>query len=116
MTLELSRSPAFDMPPQKRQSPGRRRSMTARSSLFGTVAASALLCAATPVWSQTAPAEPGGQEPAAEAEAEAQSPVQAAAEEEGAIVVTGSRVARSGFDAPTPTKVLSSETMEERGL
>jgi iron complex outermembrane receptor protein len=33
-----------------------------------------------------------------------------------AVVVTASRVARSGFDAPTPTKVLNSEVMEERGL
>lgn len=31
------------------------------------------------------------------------------------IVVTGSRVNRSGFDAPTPTTVLSSEQLEQRG-
>lgn len=32
------------------------------------------------------------------------------------IVVTGSRVTRSGFDSPTPTKVLSAEAIDERGL
>ncbi len=31
------------------------------------------------------------------------------------IVVTGSRVVRNGFDAPTPTTVLSSEELEQRG-
>lgn len=34
----------------------------------------------------------------------------------GDIVVTGSRVARAGFDAPTPTTVLSAEEMEQRGM
>ncbi len=32
------------------------------------------------------------------------------------IIVTGSRVARSGFDAPTPTKMLSTEQFQARGL
>lgn len=32
------------------------------------------------------------------------------------IIVTGSRVARSGFDAPTPTTVLTSEALDQRGL
>lgn len=32
------------------------------------------------------------------------------------VVVTGSRVARAGFDAPTPTTVLSSEAMDQRAL
>ncbi len=31
------------------------------------------------------------------------------------IIVTGSRIARQGFEAPTPTKILSSETIELRG-
>jgi len=31
------------------------------------------------------------------------------------IVVTGTRVVRTGFDAPTPTTVLSSEELEQRG-
>lgn len=35
---------------------------------------------------------------------------------EDEIVVTASRVARSGFDAPTPTRVLNAEALEERGL
>jgi len=33
----------------------------------------------------------------------------------GEIIVTGSRVARQGFDAPTPTKVLSAEDLQRRG-
>ena len=32
------------------------------------------------------------------------------------IVVTGSRVARTGFDTPTPTAVISSEQIEQSGL
>lgn len=32
------------------------------------------------------------------------------------VVVTASRIARSGFDAPTPTKVLDSESIQQRGL
>lgn len=84
--------------------------MITRSRLFGTVAASALLCGATQAWAQTAPIEPAATvEPVA-------SPATEAPAEEADIVVTGSRVARSGFDAPTPTKVLSAEAMEERGL
>lgn len=38
------------------------------------------------------------------------------AEESGAIVVTGSRVARTGFDNPTPTTVVSSEQIANSGL
>lgn len=34
----------------------------------------------------------------------------------GDIVVTGSRVVRAGFDAPTPTTVLGAEAMEQRAL
>jgi outer membrane receptor protein involved in Fe transport len=41
-------------------------------------------------------------------------PQEVAAEED--IVVTGSRVARAGFDAPTPTTVLSAEALANRGL
>ena len=33
----------------------------------------------------------------------------------GEIIVTGSRIARQGFDAPTPTKVLGTEQLEARG-
>ncbi|MEO7786794.1 MAG: Plug domain-containing protein, partial [Sphingomicrobium sp.] len=32
----------------------------------------------------------------------------------GEIVVTASRVARLGFDAPTPTKILGAETLQQR--
>lgn len=38
-----------------------------------------------------------------------------AATQPGDIVVTGSRVARSGFSAPTPTTIIGSELMEQRG-
>lgn len=34
----------------------------------------------------------------------------------GEIVVTGSRVARAGFDAPTPTTVLGAEALEQRAV
>lgn len=34
----------------------------------------------------------------------------------GEVIVTGSRVARAGFDAPTPTTVLGVEAIEQRGL
>ena len=50
-----------------------------------------------PAFAQTAPA-------GASAEAQVE-----------AVVVTGSRLAQQGFDAPTPTVVLSSQQMEERG-
>ncbi|MEO6376681.1 MAG: hypothetical protein ABIO37_01545 [Caulobacteraceae bacterium] len=33
----------------------------------------------------------------------------------GEVVVTASRVARTGFTAPTPTVVIGSETLERRG-
>lgn len=73
--------------------------MLRRSSFLYTTAASALLWSAAilPAHAQVA-----------------DDPAQAS--EVDAIIVTGSRVARSGFDAPTPTTVLSSEEMEQRGL
>ncbi len=38
------------------------------------------------------------------------------AEERGEIIVTGSRVGLQGFQAPTPTRVLTAEALEERAL
>lgn len=74
--------------------------MLRRSSFLYTTAASALLWSAAmlPAHAQDSQGDP------------------AQASEVDAIIVTGSRVARSGFDAPTPTTVLSSEEMEQRGL
>jgi len=60
-----------------------------------SVALNVLAFTVTPAWSQAAPAN-GSAATAAE------------------IVVTGSRLARQGFDTPTPIKVLSSELMEQR--
>ena len=54
-----------------------------------------------------------------QAQAQVSSAVEPSPEPEAAqvsdIVVTGSRVNRTGFDAPTPTTVLSSEEMQQRG-
>ncbi|WP_423603472.1 TonB-dependent receptor plug domain-containing protein [Sphingomonas sp. MS122] len=36
--------------------------------------------------------------------------------DQGEVVVTGSRVARDGFQAPTPTTVVTSEALDNRGL
>ena len=48
--------------------------------------------------------------------AQSAAPQEPAAEPGGDIIVTGTRVAASGFTAPTPTKVLSAEQLNERGL
>ena len=76
--------------------------MRNRVHFLVSVAAGALLCGATPVWAQqeAAPADPAAQE----------------APSDPAIIVTGSRVARAGFDAPTPTTVLTAEALQDRGL
>lgn len=71
--------------------------MPKRVILRATVALSALAFAVSPVWSQTAP------KPADTAAADAE------------IVVTGSRIAQSGFNTPTPTLVLSSQDLQVRG-
>jgi iron complex outermembrane receptor protein len=65
--------------------------------------------------SQPIPSEPGAatvaRGPGATDPANA-TPAEASA---GEIIVTGSRVARQGFDAPTPTKVLSAVDLQRRG-
>ena len=97
--------------------------MSLRSALTVSVATSALAFAAMPAWAQEAVAPPAGAgttassvppEQAAPAAA-APSPDGSSAASRGDIVVTGSRVARQGFDAPTPTVVLSSDLMNQRG-
>lgn len=71
--------------------------MTRRNRVLCTVAVSAVaLGAATAVNAQTAV------------------PAQTESEVDD-IVVTGSRVVRNGFDAPTPTTVLSAEELDRRG-
>lgn len=75
--------------------------MNRRVRFLSTAAVSALACVAAGA-AQAQSASTG------------QQPVQAEDQVED-IVVTGSRVVRSGFDAPTPTTVLSSEELEQRG-
>ncbi len=75
--------------------------MVKRKRYLGTAALSALVCVAA--GAANAQTVSSGQE-------------QAQPETElGDIIVTGSRVVRSGFDAPTPTTVLSAEELEQRG-
>lgn len=77
--------------------------MRKRSTFFGTAAASVLMwtMAGPAAWAQETPQSAGPEEAASSVED---------------IVVTGSRVARSGFDAPTPTTVMSAEEINQRGL
>lgn len=71
--------------------------MKRRTLCLASTAVMAALAAPSAVWAQEAP-------PADDVTAVDE------------IIVTASRVARSGFDAPTPTKVLDSESIEQRGL
>ena len=50
------------------------------------------------------------------APAPAQAPAAAPQEEAEAIVVTGSRIARSGFNTPTPVTVVGSERLQQLGV
>jgi len=76
--------------------------MISRNRFLCTAALSALACAAASVANaQDAPPNASQSQPSAS--------------ELGDVVVTGSRVIRSGFDAPTPTTVLTSEELEQRG-
>lgn len=97
--------------------------MSLRSALTVSVAINALIFVSTPGWAQEAVAPPAGAstpasnapaQPAAPA-AESSPPKESSAAATSDIVVTGSRVARQGFDAPTPTIVLSSDLMNQRG-
>lgn len=75
-----------------------------RTRFLATSAAFALI--STAAHAQTTPSAP----PADAA------PQDQAADAEGDIIVTGTRVQVSGFTAPTPTKVLGIEQLNERGL
>ena len=75
-----------------------------RRALLGSVAVVALAVAANPALAQDANPPP-------------QSAAQQSPNQDAAIVVTGSRVGGlQGFQAPTPTRVLSLEQIQERGL
>src|SRR5688572_18253202 len=84
--------------------------MNRRPWLFATVAIGATFSFVAPAQAQDA-AAPATQEAAPPAAAET------GQEGEGVdITVTGSRVARDGFQAPTPTTVLTSEALQNRGV
>ena len=106
--------------------------MKIRDSLFLSAAFPAILCAAgTPAWAQqnqpatvatgtgsvarsAPPADPQSHldsQPAPAAPAPAASTQDTGPD----IVVTASRSGRSGYDAPTPTKVLNAAAIQERG-
>lgn len=53
--------------------------------------------------------------PAAPAPTQAEEPAPASDEAAADIVVTGSRVARNGFNAPSPTTVIGAELLQQRG-
>ncbi|MET0309522.1 MAG: TonB-dependent receptor [Sphingomonas sp.] len=86
--------------------------MKRRTSLCISVAANVLCIAAAPAWAQDA-AAPATAPVADEAPASQAAETPSATEQD--IVVTGSRVARQGFEAPTPTIILSSEDLNKRG-
>ena len=60
---------------------------------------------ASPAYAQTAPA-PAPQE---EAAPQSEAPADADAEQQGDIIITGSRIIASGFNAPTPTTIIGEE-------
>ncbi len=76
--------------------------MVRRDRFLCTAALSALACVTAAGAAAAQSSSPGADAPQAEDQVED-------------IVVTGSRVVRTGFDAPTPTTVLSSEELEQRG-
>ncbi|MBB4839351.1 outer membrane receptor protein involved in Fe transport [Sphingomonas kyeonggiensis] len=80
-------------------------------SFTASVAVLALAQIATPAAAQTADPTP------APAEAQAAVPEQAdqAAPQEGAIVVTGSRIRRQDFETPNPVVTLGAQTLQESG-
>lgn len=72
-----------------------------RGLLLLTTAASGLVFSAAPSWAQASDEASAQAAPAAEEDAS----------EPGELVITGSRIDRAGFDAPTPTTVLSGESL-----
>lgn len=74
--------------------------MNRRSNLLASAAFGLTVATATPAWAQDAGETAGD----------------TSASQEADIIVTGSRVARDGFQAPTPTTVLTAEALDNRGL
>lgn len=70
-----------------------------------SLTALAAMTLASPAYAQTAPAPAPQEEVAPQAEA----PADADAEQQGDIIITGSRIIASGFTAPTPTTVIGEE-------
>lgn len=81
--------------------------MNRRSWLLASVAIGATMSFGTPAWAQEDPVPPAADRPAVAGDQFS---------DEGEIIVTGSRVVRDGFQAPTPTTVLTSEALDNRGL
>jgi outer membrane receptor protein involved in Fe transport len=80
-----------------------------RLSMLSTISALAIIGGfATPAWAQTTPAT--GQDPAAAPDTASDRAAEAAPDED--IVVTGTRVVRDGFKAPTPLQVLTEEDID----
>lgn len=89
-----------------------------RSSLLGNTAlavAGSLLVIGMPAWAQTAapaaPVEPPQTAPTPEAQTTADDPGATG----GDVVVTGSRIARNGFEASTPVNVVSDQDIKLSG-
>lgn len=76
-----------------------------------SMALTAALLTSVGAWAQGAPASADSQADQSTADTAA-----ATGTENSEIVVTASRVARSGFEAPTPTTVLGLETIERLGV
>jgi len=87
--------------------------MVSRSHFLRTAGVFALVCSAASVEAQSAAQSEGPPDAQPRADAEPLATEDPVAEQ--AIVITGSRVSRDGFDAPTPTTVLSSEELAVRG-
>jgi outer membrane receptor protein involved in Fe transport len=74
--------------------------MNRRSALLASVAAATTVSMAVPAWAQDSQPDRAASGVASQSE----------------IIVTGSRVVRDGFQAPTPTTVLTMEALDRRGL
>lgn len=84
----------------------RRRSEFCRSSALALIIA----CGATPAFAQDQATPPAA--PAQTSAQAAAAPVETAATEAAEITVTGTRVVRTGYTAPTPTTVIGAEQIQ----
>ena len=85
-----------------------RRRLPRYSTLSSLIALAAMGCLAAPAAAQQTP----GDEPQAGAAEPGSTDVGSAPEDRDEIVVTGTRVVRDGFQAPTPLQVLTEEDIE----